>query len=70
MNMSADKTTLGSDTKDPSLIRDLELQDWAKKLGVSHKELEDAAGVVGCNAHVVHQYLQGRSGHAGHEADT
>jgi hypothetical protein len=70
MNMSAYKSMFGSDADDTTVIRDLELQDWAKELGTSRKELADAVGLVGHNAEAVRAHLQHRSDPAGHKPST
>ena len=61
--MSDDKSNRGGqDRKRINVNEDYELQDWAKKFGVSKERLKEAIRVAGDQADKVEQHLKGRNG--------
>jgi hypothetical protein len=51
----------GKDRKRINVNQDYEVQDWAKKFGVSNEELKAAVEAVGDQANAVEKHLKGRT---------
>ena len=59
--MADDKTiTRPQDAKRINVNEDYELQDWAKKFGVTPDQLKDAVKKVGTSAEAVEKHLKGK----------
>jgi hypothetical protein len=55
----------GQDRKRIDVNQDYELQDWAKKFGVSKEQLKEAVGAVGDSAEKVKAHLRSSGGGKG-----